>query len=324
MKKLKLFVVALAMITAMGGNVLAEENKASLESSAGITPDNVILYPIDKALDNLKFKVTSDAKEADVLVDIAEERLGESEVMTKEGKTELSEGALGEYNDKMEQALDNVKETIEKESDKASKEKLEELNKLQGKIKDRQKKSLEVLKSIEAKLPEKAKTTISKVIEMQEKKRDALEKIAVERGILKESKTVVQQAREKLEEAKKSGDAEAIKAAELTLSEQQKVYESKKAEVKQTIKEIKGEVKGGINSEDKEIKQENKETKQKEVNSNAKAEQKEAKIKETEQNEVKVKETEQKEIKQPEVKKEQVEKQKENEKSKSEKEHKNN
>ena len=70
MKKIALFVTAIAVSLSIGGRALADTNTATFADKAGITPDNTILYPIDKALDNLKISLAyGDDKKAEALLD---------------------------------------------------------------------------------------------------------------------------------------------------------------------------------------------------------------------------------------------------------------
>ena len=132
MKKIALFVTAVAVSLSLGGKVLADTNTATFADKAGITPDNTVLYPIDKALDDLKVSIASgDDKKAEALVDVAEERLGESEVLADNEKTDLSTQTLNEYNDKMADAQDKVEDAIDELSSSTTDSaiKLDELEK---------------------------------------------------------------------------------------------------------------------------------------------------------------------------------------------------
>lgn len=135
------------------------------------------MYPIDKAFDNLKISIASgDDKKAEALVAVEEERLGESEAMVDKGKTDLSNQTMNEYNDKMTEAQDKVDDDIDKASSSTtdSSIKLDELEKLHSTIINKQMKSIEVLKNIENKASGTFKGTLSLVIEMQTRKKEAI------------------------------------------------------------------------------------------------------------------------------------------------------
>lgn len=257
MKKIALFVAAVAVSLSVGGRALADTNTATLADKAGITPDNTILYPIDKSLDDVKVSIASgEEKEAEALVDVAEERLGESEVLADKEETELSTQALNEYTDKMAEAQDKLDAAIDEASSSTtvSAVKLEELEKLASSIASRQMNSIEVLKNIEGKVSENAKETIAQVIEMQTRKKEAIMAVAKERQALLESKKAVKEAEKKLQEAKKAGDEEAIKAAETTLSEAQLTLNTQNEKLAQAVASKKEAMKGGVGQLKKEAK----------------------------------------------------------------------
>ncbi|MCH5138820.1 hypothetical protein JMF89_16730 [Clostridiaceae bacterium UIB06] len=260
MKKIALFVAAVVISLGMVGKVFADTNIATLADQAGITPDNTILYPIDKALDDLKVSIASgDAKEAEALVAVAEERLGESEVMADKEKTDLSTQALNEYNSKMTEAEDKLDAAIAEASNSSTTDsaiKLDELQKLETTITNRQMKSIEVLKNIENKVPEKAKETLAQVIEMQTRKKEAIIAVAKERQAMLQDKNTVKEAEKKLEEAKKAGDAEAIKAAEATLTTAQAALSTQNEKLAQAVSTKKEAMKGGVGKLKKEAKKE--------------------------------------------------------------------
>lgn len=268
MKKLILFITALTVSLNLSGRVFAEEVSSTLKDQAGITPDNAILYPIDKAIDNIKVNLSTEDNKADVLVEVAEERLGESEVMAEEGKTNLSTETLNEYNNKMNDAVDKVQESIDKtagdventtEDSKESLEKLDKLKALEEKITERQKKSIEILQNIQSKLPEKAQETIAKVIEMQTAKKEAIIAVAKERQTLIQTKKAVKEAEQKLEQAKKAGDEQAIKTAEEALKQKQDILVTQKEAFKQVVTEKKAVMKVGVGELKKELKEQVKE-----------------------------------------------------------------
>ncbi|KZL91669.1 DUF5667 domain-containing protein [Clostridium magnum] len=249
MKKIVLFVAAIAVSLSIGGRAFADTNTATLADKAGITPDNTIIYPIDKALDDVKVSIASgEEKEAEALVDVAEERLGESEVLADKEETELSTQTLNEYTDKMAEAQDKLDAAIDEASSSTtdSAVKLEELEKLASAIASRQMKSIEVLKNIEGKVSENAKETIAQVIEMQTRKKEAIIAVAKERQAFLESKKAVKEAEKKLQEAKKAGDEEAIKAAETTLSEAQLTLNTQNEKLAQAVASKKEAMKGGV------------------------------------------------------------------------------
>ncbi|MBV7272604.1 hypothetical protein I6U48_06685 [Clostridium sp. PL3] len=156
MKKIALFVAAAAVSLSVGGKALADTNTISFTDKAGITPDNVLLYPIDKAIDNIRINLTfADDKKAQVLIDVAKERLGESEVMADKGKTDLSIQAMNSYNDKMAESQSNIENAIDNTTTNTTTDstaKSDNLNAVETTIENAQTNSIEVLKNIEKKL----------------------------------------------------------------------------------------------------------------------------------------------------------------------------
>ncbi|MTK10854.1 MAG: hypothetical protein F8N39_01665 [Clostridiaceae bacterium] len=263
MKKIALFITALTMSLSLGGKALADTNTATLADKAGITPDNVILYPIDKALDNLKINMaSSDDKKAEALAEVAEERLGESEVMAGKGKTDLSNQTLKEYSDKMTEAQEKVEDAMDKATDSTTTDsaiKLDELKKTETSISDRQMKSIEVLKNIESKVSGNAKETIAKVIEMQTAKKEAVIAAKKEREALIKDRQAAKDAEKKLEQAKKSGNEQDIKAAEDGLKQSQEALNIQKEKFNQAVAAKKEVMKVGVGQLKKQLKNELKE-----------------------------------------------------------------
>lgn len=249
MKKIALFVAALAVSFSIGGKALADTNTATLADKAGITPDNTILYPIDKAIDNLRIKLAfDDDKKAEVLANVAEERLGESEVMSNKGNTDLANQAMNEYSNKMAGAQDKIANAIDEASDSTTDgaAKLDQLKTVETAINNDQTYSIEVLKNIENKVSGNAKETIAQVIEMQTRKKEAIAAVIKERQTLLQYKIAVKAAEKNLEQAKKSGDEQAVKTAEDTLKQAQDALNTENEKFSQAIAAKKEAMKGGV------------------------------------------------------------------------------
>lgn len=249
MKKIALFVTAIAVSLSLGGKALADTNTATFADKAGITPDNTILYHMDKVIDNLKISIASgDDKKAETLVDVAEERLGESEVMADKEKTDLSNQAFTEYTDKITEAQDKVADAIDKTSNSTTDSaiKSDELEGLETTIANRQIKSIEVLKNIENKASGTFKGTLSLVIEMQTRKKEAIVAVAKERQILLHYKKAVKEAEDNVSQAKKAGDEQAIKTAEDILTQAQQTLTIENEKFNQVVAAKKEAMKGGV------------------------------------------------------------------------------
>jgi hypothetical protein len=83
------------------------------EAEAGITPDS-ILYSLDKLMEEIQLALVTDAvKEAELLAKIAQERLAESNEMADEEEVELTQKALEEYKDNLEEAVKLIETAME-------------------------------------------------------------------------------------------------------------------------------------------------------------------------------------------------------------------
>ena len=276
MKKIALFITAIAVSLSIGGKALADTTAATLADKASITPDHTILYPIHKAFDNLRINLAfSDEKKAKVLADVAEERLGESEVMANKGMTDLSNQTLNEYNDKMTEAQDKVEDAIDNASSDTTSSttsssistptditainaKLDELKKLETTIANEQMYSIEVLKNIENKVSGNAKDTIAQVIEMQTRKKEAIAAVAKERQTLLQDKKAVKEAEKSLDQAKKAGNDQAIKTAGDTLKQAEQALTTEKEKFSQVVAAKKEAMKGGVGQLKKQAKKDEK------------------------------------------------------------------
>lgn len=79
---------------------------------AGITPDS-ILYTADKLVEDIQLALTfDDQKDADLLLQFANERLAEAKVMTEEEKTEFVQSAVNDYLATLQKAGEKVAEVV--------------------------------------------------------------------------------------------------------------------------------------------------------------------------------------------------------------------
>lgn len=223
----KNIIIAAAMVAVLGlsGAVSAAETN-TYANKAGITPDNVVFYPLDKALEGLRIAVSSGlGNKADIISKIAEERLGESEVMASKGKTELAKTALDEYNKDITEAFNNIK-TVTKSEIEANGTISDKIKAIEERIAERQAKSLDVLNKMEDNASENAKTTLQMVIDMQTAKKEAMVNILKSKQLLMGAREALNIAKSALEQAKTSGDAGAISQAKALLAEKQLAFDS--------------------------------------------------------------------------------------------------
>lgn len=258
MKKNIAVVAALAAVIGFSGAVSAADD-TSFKSKAGITPDNVILYPFDKAIEKIQLKFASDpVKQAELLANFAEERLGESEEMAAKGKEKYEEDVLNDYKDKISQAADKIKAEAQDSEDKdeAFQKKLAAIDQ---RMKDLDTKSNEILDKLGANASDNAKATLQAVLEMQKSKLTAMKEVFEAKQALVPLKTTLQQAREALASAKAGTDEAAIKEAQTALDKAMAEYNTGKEAVKNAKSEVKsvGEIKKEAVTDKKEKTDEN-------------------------------------------------------------------
>jgi hypothetical protein len=219
------------------------EAAVSYKEEAGITPDS-LLYVIDKAVDDLRVVLAgSEEKEAAVIADIAEERLGESEVMTEAGKVELAQKALEEYNKaiteaaaKLQEVVVNLGTTSEESSDVAVEEnkdsKLEQsIVDLEKAIQGVQEKSLVVLSSLKDVVAKDSVEAVEGVIEQQTAHKEAVANFVAERHEFNAAKKALNMAKVALKKVEKGGSEEAVKAAQDKLTAAQTEYVTAQTEL---------------------------------------------------------------------------------------------
>jgi hypothetical protein len=228
MKKnfLTLALAATFTLSSFSIRVHAEESTtASLKALAGITPDS-ILYPFDKLLDEIRIIFSfTDGSKVETLISIAQERLGESEVMIEAGKNEEALEALDEYKEIIERAnevLDNAAERAEAAEDE---KKSEELAELEEKLAEEKDAAVEVIENIQERVEDgETREALSIVIEMQIAKREAVRAMVDARHQLNAARKDYNMARVELKKAQKSNDAEAIAKAEELLKNAEEAY----------------------------------------------------------------------------------------------------
>ena len=242
-------------------------------NDGGIMPDS-IFYFFDKAFDNLRLFFTfDDEKKIEILSQIADERLAESESMAQAEKYDLAKSTIEEFNNLVTEASDKLNVLVEDNNNVISDQDKEmentEVDLEHGEIKlddaegdklgdfekkflSKQIKSIEVLKKLSEKLDGNAKEVIDAVIEMQLAKKETVANMVEKRHDLNTARQEYQLVRINLEQAKKSGDEEAIKAAEEVLKEKQNSYKDAKEEYKIAFEEKK-EIKSDFKKDAKEV-----------------------------------------------------------------------
>jgi uncharacterized protein YeeX (DUF496 family) len=210
----------------------ATDTIVTYKDEAGITPDS-LLYTIDQAVDNLRIVLASSTeKEATVITSIAEERLGESEVMAEKGEAELAEEALKEYSEKITEAIDKLQEVVNntevvapETAEGSTNEKLEQsITDLEKAIQEVQEKSLVVLDNLKEVITEESVEDVKEVIEDQTTHKEAVAKFVAERHDFNAAKKDLNMANVELKKVKKSGSEADIKATQDKLTAAQSAY----------------------------------------------------------------------------------------------------
>ncbi|EYE87855.1 hypothetical protein Q428_11110 [Fervidicella metallireducens AeB] len=247
MKRIALLLAAIFFTANINIKVFAEET-STLKDQAGITPDS-ILYPIDKALDDLKISIsTTEEKKVEAITDVAQERLGESQVLIEKGKEDIANTSIDEYKQKINEAV----EVIENVNNTTNDEKAEkDIDKIGSIVLSKQEKAIEVLKEIQNKVGEESKESITKVIEMQVAKKEAVKNMVQKRHELNISRQAMQQAKIELEKAIKTGNDDLINKARESLLAKEELFNGAKDELKKSQ-----EAKKNINNINKELKKE--------------------------------------------------------------------
>lgn len=107
---MKKFLVALVVVSMLGFNTIAFAAEEGQTVDAGVTPDS-IFYSADKLFEDLQLLLTTDSeKEAELLLQFAQERLAEAKEMTEEEKTEFVKTAMDAYIETLGQAEEKVTE----------------------------------------------------------------------------------------------------------------------------------------------------------------------------------------------------------------------
>lgn len=241
----KFAAIAAAAVIASGLTTTAfADNVNSYRSKAGITPDS-ILYPVDRAIDNLKITLTfGNENKSKVLIKIAEERLGEGQAMSDENKTGLMKEAIEDYNNKMNEACDKIQTASADAKINNDENKSEELSKTAETINLKQEKSIVVLKALESKVSDSAKSAIENVIKMQTAKKESVANMVAKRHELNAARKAYHAAEVELKKVTKTGDAAAIKTAADTCNALKDKYTTAQQALADAVRAKQAAVKG--------------------------------------------------------------------------------
>ncbi|SHH93540.1 DUF5667 domain-containing protein [Clostridium grantii] len=199
------------------------EGEATLINSAGITPDS-FLYPVDEFIEDIALMLANeDEEKVQLLTEIAEERLGESEVMAGEGKEDFAEEALASYDESLNKATEIIEEIINnselneldindtaEESQEQDAINEEYIHGLKNIIDESRDETIEVLENISEKTSEEGKEKLELVIQMQKEKKEAVKNMVEKRHELNAKKKELNSAKAQLIKESKKGDEESV------------------------------------------------------------------------------------------------------------------
>ncbi|WP_411681827.1 hypothetical protein [Clostridium thailandense] len=178
--------------------------------------------------------------------------------MADKGKTDLSIQAMNSYNDKMAESQSNIENAIDNTTTNTTTDstaKSDNLNAVETTIENAQTNSIEFLKNIEKKLSGNVKETVAQVIEMQTRKKAAIEAVIKTRQEAAQYVTAVKDAKKALEQAQKFGDTQAIQTSENTLKQAQDALNTENQKLSQSIESKKEAMKGGVGQLKKQARQ---------------------------------------------------------------------
>lgn len=254
MKKtsLSLLISAFFIISNIGVAVQADEVDSHVEI-AGVTP-NEITYGIDRFLEKVSIAFTfSDEAKIEKLIEFANERLAEGQVMVEKEEVELSEKALAEYNETISNAQDKLQELLEN-SEKPEEDTETKLDEVQEKVISAQEEAENKLDAIQELLPEESREVVAEIKALQEVRKEAVRAMVEARHEFNSARKEYTASKVALKKVEKQGDEasvkqaqEGLKVAEELLNEKKidfdTAFKTKQAVIKETNKARKALVK---------------------------------------------------------------------------------
>ena len=181
--------VATALILGLGKNVYAAEQE-TFKDKAGTVPGS-ILYKADRKIEDLRLAFTKEVeKKAQIIEELNNERLAESEVMLEDKNIEQAEKLIKEIMANQDKLMELI----------ADIEKLGDLN-----LNENTTKFIEELEKIKEMLPEEMQKNIEKVIKKQKLKEDFIEKQKDMKDKIKDTKDEIKEIEEEIKKMEKEG-----------------------------------------------------------------------------------------------------------------------
>jgi len=271
------------------GTETGTETDEDLEEEAGITPDSW-LYSIEQMIESVQLAVTFSAEgKAELLIEFADERLAEAQIMAEKEQQELVRKVIQAYTQTIKQANFQVQQVIEEQQGTTenngntaeeltevteeviaqTEEQTKRINSIIEKVEVVQSDAGKIVVKLSAYLPKEQAEQIQAVIKAEVQNTIAQKAyVAVKKNFV-ESAKLYAQAKNELALAKNSGDEAAIQAAmeKVRLAEQ---YKKDLKEVTKDVHDLQKEVKKDNKEIVKEARKEIKETikKQRKANRN--------------------------------------------------------
>lgn len=220
---------AFLIISNLGVRVHADEVNSYTET-AGVTP-NDLTYGIDKFLEKISITFTfSDGSKIEKLIDIANERLAESQVMAEDEEAKLAEQALVDYNEALSEAQEKLQDIIEISKDEEVEEMETDVVEIQQEAEAAQESAEEALEEVQEMLPEESKDIVDEIKALQNVRKEAVRTMVEARHELNAAKKRYNASRVTLKKAEKAGEEAALKTAQEALLDAENVFNTEKTE----------------------------------------------------------------------------------------------
>ncbi|RNC29057.1 MAG: hypothetical protein AWM53_00977 [Candidatus Dichloromethanomonas elyunquensis] len=218
------------------GDTTAAPSDDQVKEEAGITPDS-FLYSLEQMIESVQLALTFNQEgKAELLIQFANERLAEAQVINAKNQSQLVEKVLHSYITTVERANSICQTTLDQDNADSSAGAL--LDKIEVLQNDGEKVAIQITGS----LPQEQSQEIMKSIEAQVKITLASKAFAAVKNELVNSVHEVAQAKQELDTALKSGDQTAIQAAQAKVQETEQ-YRDQVAQLKKDVREFKKDIK---------------------------------------------------------------------------------
>jgi hypothetical protein len=257
MKKFIAVLLSLAMLVTLGSTAVFADNgttnteqtpapSASPEPSAtpepdnndeaGITPDSP-LYPIERLIESVQVALTFSADgKAELLVSFANERLSEAEIMTEENKQYMVKKVMEAYVKTVRRAAEKADEAAQSDKDVGA---------ILEEIKIVEETAEKIVIKATGVIPAEVAESLKAAITGEVKKTLAVQTFAVAKENFFDAAKEYKLAKDELKNARESGDATLITAAEekLLLAEE---YKDEMEQIKDQIEDYKEQIKKDV------------------------------------------------------------------------------